>query len=73
MPTLQEIEKKLRREYEQYSKNPANEESQVKLNGLFYNSILSIISELKSSKNKTNPGKTFDNKIPRKRNPYETR
>ncbi|MDQ3019182.1 MAG: hypothetical protein M3R36_01215 [Bacteroidota bacterium] len=72
MIKLHELEKKLKEQYSKYSGKPNEDESQQKLNELFYNSILALIKAADtSSKNKSNFSKPFvQTKTPRKRNPF---
>ncbi|MEO8210090.1 MAG: hypothetical protein ABI840_05985 [bacterium] len=66
-----EIEKRFKEQYSKYSGKTNEEESQQKLNELFYNSILALIKASDTSKNKTNFSKPFvQTKTPRKRNPF---
>ncbi len=72
MPTTQEISQRLKKEYNNLLKEPKSENSQEKLNKIFYESLLSILDKLDRPKGQTNfVKKPFtDGKVPRKRNPY---
>lgn len=73
MIKLHEIEKKLKEQYSKYSNKLNEEESQKKLNELFYDSIMAVIKakSTDTSKLKTNFSKPFvQTRTPRKRNPF---
>ncbi|MDQ3194767.1 MAG: hypothetical protein M3P82_07205 [Bacteroidota bacterium] len=71
MIKLHEIEKKLKDEYAKCSDKQNGDEAQLKLNELFYNSILALIKAADNTKNKSHVSKPFvQTRTPRKRNPF---